>query len=95
MNKCFTSIFTEPLEKEGFARKGVLYYRLRGDVMQGVMLKTTNPFSICVNMCPWWTYGLMGYDAVRRGGLDTPRTLYEQGTAGMRELLRSDWKIEI
>ena len=38
-------------------------------------------------MCPWWG-GRELYDAVQRGDLDTPRTLYEQGTAEMRGCFR-------
>ncbi len=99
MNKCFTSIFTGPLTKEGFVRKGVLYYRLCGEIMQGVMLKTINPFSVCVNMCPWWTYGLMGYDAddLTRGywtehgininGFYYRKTEPEENDAAMRQCL--------
>ena len=58
LNKCFSNAFSIPMKEAGFARKGILYYRLQGEIMQGVMLKTTNPFTICINLYPWWTHTL-------------------------------------
>ena len=61
MNKLYFEVFTETMETAGFKRKGVLYYRIKGEILQGVLLKMINPYDICVNICPWWTYLLMRY----------------------------------
>ena len=33
MTKCYTNIFTEPLEKLGFKKYGVLYCRAMGEII--------------------------------------------------------------
>lgn len=56
----FTSVFDEEMKSRGFRRKGHLYYRLVGEIMQGVVLKAINPYSICFHAMPYWAY----YDSI-------------------------------
>ena len=56
LSKIYTSIFDEPLFALGFKRKGVLYYRLNGNVLQGVTLVKTSPYRVRFNMFPYWAY---------------------------------------
>ena len=52
--KIFTSTFDEEMKSRGFKRKGWLYYRLRGEILQGVTLKTINPYTIHFHIQPYW-----------------------------------------
>ena len=54
MTKLFTSVFDEELKAHGFKRKAKLYYRLNGDILQGVVIKTVNPYSIHFYSAPYW-----------------------------------------
>ena len=56
LNKCFTTVFDSALKEHGFKRKGVLYYRINGEILQGITIKTTNPYSICIGFIPYWMY---------------------------------------
>lgn len=56
LNKCFTDTFNEPLKQAGFAKTGLLYYRVHGSMLQGVFLNTCNPFQICFASFPYWIY---------------------------------------
>lgn len=52
--KIFTSTFDEEMKSRGFKRKGWLYYRLRGEILQGVTLKTINPYTLHFHCQPYW-----------------------------------------
>lgn len=54
--RCYTDLLDSFMTKEGFLRKGRLYYRMNGDILQGVALKATNPYSVCYTYFPYWTY---------------------------------------
>ena len=54
-SKLFTTVFDEEMAKNGFKRKGHLYYRLVGEILQGIVLKTVNPWSICYCAFPVWS----------------------------------------
>ena len=54
-SKLFSTVFDSEMKSRGFKRKGHLYYRLVGEIMQGVVLKTTNPFEICAHAFPMWS----------------------------------------
>ena len=54
MLKMFTTTFDPVLKEMGFKRKGRLYYRLVGEILQGVVLKTINPYSIHFFAQPYW-----------------------------------------
>ncbi len=54
MSKLFTTIFDEELKSRGFKRKAKLYYRLNGDILQGVVIKAINPYSIHFYSAPYW-----------------------------------------
>jgi hypothetical protein len=42
----------------GFRRKGTLYYRLNGSILQGIVLvKTESSYIIRYNIFPYWVYG--------------------------------------
>ena len=56
MNQCFTSFFQQTMKEEGFKKVGLLYYRVQGVMLQGVLLKTCNPFQICFSNFPYWLY---------------------------------------
>ena len=58
MNKCFTVVFDTVMKQEGFARKGILYYRRVGHMLQGIKLKPTNPCMINFTSFPYWLYDL-------------------------------------
>ena len=57
LNKCFTTVFDPAMKELGFLRKGVLYYRMNGEILQGIVCKTTNPFDVCYAYFPYWAYG--------------------------------------
>lgn len=57
MNKCFTTVFDEPLKERGFKRKGILYYRMNGDILQGITILLTNPYELTFSYIPYWAYG--------------------------------------
>ncbi|MBQ7387207.1 MAG: hypothetical protein IJW03_03475 [Clostridia bacterium] len=54
MTKLYTTFFDEELKSRGFKRKAKLYYRLNGDMLQGVVLKAINPYSIHFYSAPYW-----------------------------------------
>ena len=56
LSKCFTTVFDGGMKAAGFSRKGVLYYRMKGTILQGVFLKATNPYSLCFAAFPYWLY---------------------------------------
>ena len=64
--KIFTSTFDEEMMSRGFKRKGWLYYRLHGEILQGVTLKTTTPYEINFYFVPYW----MESFSVDTGSLD-------------------------
>ena len=54
MTKLFTTVFDEELKSHGFKRKAKLYYRINGDILQGVVIKTINPYTIHFYSAPYW-----------------------------------------
>ena len=58
LNKCFTTVFDSALKERGFKRKGVLYYRINGEILQGITIKLINPYHICVGYIPYWMYDI-------------------------------------
>ena len=56
LNKCFTTVFDAPLKERGFKKKGTLYYRMNGEILQGITLKSMNPYMISYNYFPYWAY---------------------------------------
>ena len=54
-SKLFTTVFDEEMSKNGFKRKGHLFYRLQGEFLQGIVLKTVNPWWICYCTFPVWS----------------------------------------
>lgn len=58
MSRCFSKVFDEPMKERGFKRKGILYYRLNGEILQGITMKTVNPYIISFNFHPWWMHDL-------------------------------------
>jgi len=56
LNKCFTLVFDDYMKTVGFSRKGILYYRMVGNMLQGVRLEATNPYSITFSTFPYWLY---------------------------------------
>lgn len=69
LNKCFTTVFDSALKEHGFKRKGVLYYRINGEILQGITIKLINPYAICVGFVPYWMYNLP-WDLHRGGSID-------------------------
>lgn len=58
INEIFYSIFDAPLKEHGFRRKDVLYYRLNGNILQGIVLvRLQSDYMIRYNMFPYWVYG--------------------------------------
>ena len=64
LNKCFTTVFSSVLLEKGFKKKGVLYYRMNGDILQGITIKLINPYSITFAYIPYWIYD---FDEMTRG----------------------------
>lgn len=56
LNKCFKTVFDQPLKERGFKKKGLLYYRMNGEILQGITIKLINAYSICFNYLPYWLY---------------------------------------
>lgn len=56
LSKCYTEIFDTTMKEAGFQRKGVLYYRLNGDILQGIVLKPLAAYDICFTYFPYWNY---------------------------------------
>ena len=54
-SKLFTTVFDDEMKGRGFRRKGHLYYKFVGEFIQGVALKTVNPYSICFHAFPYWS----------------------------------------
>ena len=52
--KLFTTVFDEEMKSRGFKRKAKLYYRLNGEILQGAIIKTTNPYDIHFYSAPYW-----------------------------------------
>lgn len=75
MSKLFTTVFNEELKTRGFKKKGKLYYRLNGDILQGVVIKPINPYCIHFYAAPYWIENIQvelsplykGYWAESRG----------------------------
>ena len=65
--KCFTDIFSPTMKQAGFTKSGLLYYRMHGNMLQGVFLKTCNPFQICFASIPYWMYNTMAYPDIKKG----------------------------
>ncbi|MBQ9781092.1 MAG: hypothetical protein IJW00_09130 [Clostridia bacterium] len=56
LSKCFTTVFDNHMKSVGFFRKGILYYRMVGNMLQGVRLETTNPYFVRFCSFPYWLY---------------------------------------
>ena len=56
LNKCFNDVFSAPMKELGFKKYGCLYYRMQGVMLQGVWLKSINPFFIHFSTFPYWLY---------------------------------------
>ena len=50
----FSKVFGEELISRGFKRKAKLYYRLHGDILQGIVIKPINPYSLHFAAYPYW-----------------------------------------
>ena len=55
MQTLFATVFNEEMKARGYKRKGRFYYRLNGDILQGVVIKTINPYTIHFYAAPYWT----------------------------------------
>jgi len=55
MSKLFVTVFEDELKQRGFKRKGRLYYRMKGEILQGIVIKKVNPYSLHFGVCPYWT----------------------------------------
>lgn len=54
MTRLFTTTFDEELKSRGFKRKAKLYYRLNGEILQGIIIKTINPYTLHFTAIPYW-----------------------------------------
>ena len=54
LQKCFTIMFSDYLKEHGFQQKGVLFYRMNGDILQGVTLHTGNVQTVTLGFFPYW-----------------------------------------
>ena len=71
LNKCFTSTFDPFMKQVGFARAGILYYRMNGNMLQGMRLEATNPYRISFSNFPYWLYhkrNVFPEPNIRKGG---------------------------
>ena len=56
LNKCFTDTFNPTMKQAGFSKIGLLYYRIHGNMLQGVFCDPINPFNIYFASFPYWMY---------------------------------------
>ena len=54
LTRLFTTTFDPFLKEQGFVRKGRVYSRLKGEILQGVVIKPINPYSIHCFARPYW-----------------------------------------
>ena len=54
--KCFTNTFDSYMTENGYRRKGKLYYRLRGEILQGIVLRAIDHYDVCYTCFPYWSY---------------------------------------
>ena len=68
MQTLFASVFNEEMKARGYKKKGKLYYRLNGDILQGVIIKTINPYTIHFYAAPYWTKNVqMEWSSITKG----------------------------
>lgn len=60
----FTQIFDKELKRRGYKRKGILYVRLVGEMLQGVTIKVLSPapYELCFTSMPYWIFDPKCYD---------------------------------
>ena len=56
MSKLFVTVFNDELISRGFKRKGTLFYRMNGEMLQGVHIEPINPYSIDCCSFPYWLF---------------------------------------
>lgn len=56
MSKLFVTVFNDELISRGFKRKGTLFYRMNGEMLQGVHITPINPYSINCCSFPYWLF---------------------------------------
>lgn len=54
VRKSFSTVFKEELKQRGFLRKGPYFLRMRGEFVQGVMLRPIVPYIIQFFSVPFW-----------------------------------------
>ena len=68
LKKCFVEVFDAPLKEHGFKRKDALFYRMNGNVLQGIYLKSMyggREYEIYFSYFPYWVYNFVGSIPVR------------------------------
>lgn len=57
--QCFTTVFTDYLKEHGFHKKGSLFYRMNGDILQGVSVHAGLAVkAVTVGFYPYWIFPL-------------------------------------
>lgn len=59
ITKLFADTFKDTLLSAGFSRKGKLYYRVKGNTVQTVLLDTYGPFRLLYSVYPYWCHRVM------------------------------------
>ena len=68
MTRLFTTTFDEELKSRGFKRKAKLYYRLNGEILQGIIIKTINPYTLNFTAIPYWMeYAQENFSSYHKG----------------------------
>ncbi len=56
IDECFINIFDEEMTKCGFLRKGNVYYKLNGEILQGVSIKSNISIHVYFSFYPYWMH---------------------------------------
>ena len=60
VSKYYNKVFKAPLTALGFKKQGKLFYRIKGNTIQAVLLDDIKPFRIFYTVYPYWCHRLIG-----------------------------------
>ena len=68
VKKLFSTVFNEEMQKRGFKLKGRVFYRMVGEMLQGVTIKPLKNYSLHFISYPYWSYSWDACSAVESTG---------------------------
>lgn len=60
ITKCYVDLFNDTLTTAGFSRSSKLFYRIKGNTIQSILLDTISPFRLFYTVYPYWCHRFMG-----------------------------------